>query len=294
MHHRVGMISVTGFGVAVMGLLCGCPAGPGTSTANLSVSFTGLEPLGTGYVYEGWFIIDGQPVSAGRFDVDETGTAQPAQFEFDAADVENATAYVVTIEPDPDEDPGPSQTHVLAGDFVDGTAMLTIGHGAALGNDFASASGVFVLATPTSSDDDTDQDQGIWYLVPGDTPAAGLALPTLPDGWQYEGWIVNEDGPQSTGRFTAVDQADSDGAGAAAGPDGAPPFPGQDYVDPPMSLVETAAVITVEPEPDDSSAPFAFKPLINMSIADDILPATQELDLNLASAPTGTAVVMIE
>ncbi len=99
-------------------------------------------------------------------------------------------------------------------------------------------------------------------------PGPSLDLPELPAGWVYEGWVVGPDGPVTTGRFTALDMPDSDGAGPAAGPDGAPPFPGSDFVDPELSVIGGAVVISVEPEPDDSPAPFLLKPLVAMDVPD--------------------------
>ena len=36
----------------------------------LDLQFSGLEPLTNGFHYEGWAIIDGSPVSTGKFNVD--------------------------------------------------------------------------------------------------------------------------------------------------------------------------------------------------------------------------------
>ena len=38
--------------------------------ATLELSFNGLEPLEDGFHYEGWAIIDGSPVTTGKFNVD--------------------------------------------------------------------------------------------------------------------------------------------------------------------------------------------------------------------------------
>ena len=99
------------------------------------------------------------------------------------------------------------------------------------------------------------------FLDPAAGPSAGLRLPTLPAGWRYEGWVVGDGGPVSTGIFTDPAAADIDGAGPAAGPDGAPPFPGQDFIAPAMKVPGTTVVLSVEPDPDDSPAPFFIKPL---------------------------------
>jgi hypothetical protein len=239
------------------------------STRTLGVAFEGLEALGDDYVYEGWVIVDGKPVTTGRFTVDENGVPAPAEFAIPTDIADAADVFVLTIEPTVDDDPGPSHVHVLGGSFEDGAADLSIGHKAALGTDLVDASGGFILKTPTTHDVDGDDSQGIWWLqLANKKPAASLWLPELPDGWVYEGWVVGDDGPISTGRFKAADEKDSDGAGMTAGPDGFPMFAGQDFIAPPVDLIGHAAVISVEPEPDNNPMPFALKPLINPSIED--------------------------
>ena len=56
-------------------------------------------------------------------------------------------------------------------------------------------------------------------------------------------------------------------------------------------LIGLAAVISVEPDPDDSAAPFALKPLIDMDIEDVGAGTLQAMMNNAASAPTGTATI---
>ena len=257
----------------------------------LGLSFTNLPTLGSDAAYEGWLIVDGEPQSTGTFQVDADGNPDPAWFEIDPDSADGASMFVLTIEPADDSDPGPSDTHVLAGGFDAGEAELTIGHDAALGTDLADASGAYVLNTPSSGDVDDDYDQGIWWLVPTDSGmVAGLELPQLPAGWVYEGWVVGDDGPITTGRFTAVDEADEDGAGPEGGSDDFPSFPGQDFVDPAKVLIGYTAVISVEPEPDDGPGPFQLKPLVDMDVEDLMPPATQSMANNAAdSAISGSA-----
>ncbi|GAB5546730.1 MAG: hypothetical protein SangKO_064900 [Sandaracinaceae bacterium] len=262
-----------------------------TGTTTMSLGFSGLPQLGDGYEYESWLIVDGAPVSAGRFTVDADANPIPAAFEIDAMVADTAAAYVLTIEPIEGDDPAPSAVHILAGDLADGVASLSTAHAAAIGTDFADATGVYILETPTSGDVADDYAQGIWWLVPGaDGMAPGLSLPALPEGWVYEGWVAGADGPVSTGTFGAVDAADADGAGETAGPDGSPPFPGQDFIDPAIVLTGGyAAVISVEPVPDDSPMPFVIKPLVDMTIEDVMAPDTQEMANAAASnLPSGS------
>ncbi|MBW2465121.1 MAG: anti-sigma factor, partial [Deltaproteobacteria bacterium] len=226
-----------------------------TTGSMLTIGNDGLEDLGADYVYEGWLITADGPVTTGTFSVDAEGVLSQSEFPLDAATEALATAFVVTIEPADDPDPAPSAVHIVAGDYGAGIAIAEIGHAGALATDFSSAEADFILATPSSSATD-DDNQGIWYLVPGAAPSAGLTLPALPEGWTYEGWVVGADGPVSTGTFTAADMADSDGAGPAAGDGDAPPFPGQDFIDPAKDLADShVAVISVEPVPDNSPAP---------------------------------------
>jgi len=264
----------------------GGAGGSGDDMANLKIELSGLEPLGAGYVYEGWIIVDGAPVTTGRFQIEEGTDVYDGWVA--RADADAAAAFVLTIEPEEGDDPAPSATHVLGGDVEGTEAALSLEHGAALGTDFTGAVGSYILETPTSSNVADDYDQGIWWLqIGGGGPAASLALPELPEGWVYEGWVAGPNGPISTGTFTAATGADSDAAGAAAGPDGGPPFPGQDFVDPATVVVGMAAVISVEPMPDDSPTPFAIKPLIDMMIEDVGGGVSQDMGNNSDGNPWG-------
>ena len=218
----------------------------------LKVEVAGLEDLGVGWAYEGWLIVDDAPISTGLFTIDADGVSSADIFMVNALDARDAAAFVLTIEPAPDDDPAPSAVHVLGGDFSGGMAELSVAHPAALGNDFSGISGSYVLSAP-SGGADQPYVNGIWWLDPAAGPGPALDLPVLPAGWMYEGWVANADGPISTGRFTAASTADSDAAGPTAGPEAIPPFPGQDFVDPPIDLTSGyAAVISIEPEPDNS------------------------------------------
>lgn len=258
-------------------------------TAHLSLNLQGLEDLGPHAVYEGWLIVGGSAVSTGVFTVDQDGHPSQSYFPTHVSSLNNIDAFVLTIEPVPDTDPGPSAVHLLGGDFAGSAASLSIDHGAALGTDFSQASGSYILAAP-SAGGAAEYNNGIWWLDPAAGPDASLILPELPDGWVYEGWVASADGPVTTGRFTMPSGMDSDGAGPAAGPESGPPFPGQDFVNPPTDLTSGfAAVISVEPEPDNSGAPFTLKPLMDPSIDDVGEGVLQPMSQNLGNLPMGYA-----
>jgi hypothetical protein len=279
--------------LAVIGSLIfsSCEVDP--TTGELTLSINGLQDLGSDYTYEGWLIVDGAPVSAGLFDVDANGELTQTSFEIDIETLENATAYVLTIEPRPDNDPAPSDVHILAGDFSGSSVNLSVSHSSAIGTDFTAATGDYILATPTDGAMNTDENSGLWWLNPTG-PSAGLDLPTLPAGWIYEGWVVIDGQPISTGRFSTPDGADdlSVYSGATAGP----PFPGEDFLQNapsgltfPVDLSEKTAVISVEPVPDNSEAPFLLKPIVGAIPANALDHTLYSANNNAeATNPTGT------
>ena len=180
--------------------------GGNDSPPRLELTLQGLENLGAQAVYEGWLVVDGSPVSTGRFSVDDQGRASQTRFDVTTTQADRATAFVLTIEPAQGDVPAPADTHLLAGDFTASgrDATLGIAHAAALGTDLSTATGSFFLGTPTSESLD-DEAQGLWWVqVVDGAPQPGLMLPQLPAGWVYEGWVVVNGSPVSTGVFVAA------------------------------------------------------------------------------------------
>ena len=260
------------------------------TTETLTVDLTGLENLGAGYAYEGWVIVEGAPVTTGVFTVNDDGVL--SQTSFDVPRLSDASTFVLTIEPSPDNDPAPSAVHIVAGDFSGNTASLDVGHDAAIGDDFESSTGKFILATPTDSDD-TNEYSGVWFLDNSSgAPAAGLDLPTLPEGWIYEGWAVIDGSPVTTGKFRNASGADD--AAPYSGPNNGPAYPGEDFLinapagkSFPTSL--DVAVISIEPVPDNSAAPFVLKPLVApISAGAEVHTALSMNNNAVATNPQGT------
>lgn len=54
----------------------------------------------------------------------------------------------------------------------------------------------------------TDENSGVCWLNPENGPGRGLELPELVAGWKYEGWVVEDGTPVTTGKFTSVVSAD--------------------------------------------------------------------------------------
>ena len=275
-------------------LVLGCSNNDKNGTLHLNI--TGLVDLGEQYDYEGWVIVDGSPVSTGTFTVDANGDMNKANFEVSKDNLDNATKFVLTIEPMPDSDPNPSSTHIMAGSFDGDNAGLSVGDASALGDDFTDAMGSYILATPTNGGE-SNENSGIWFLsLATGSPAQGLDLPTLPAGWEYEGWAVYDGTPLTTGKFLNPDSSDL-AAPYSSSEAAAPPFPGEDFLENaptgmefPIDLAGGTAVITIEPDPDNSTAPFgALKPLVGAISANATDHTTYDMGNNADMFPTGTA-----
>ena len=259
----------------------------------LTLSISNLMQLESDEMYEGWIIVNGSPVSTGLFTVDADGKLSQSKFEVEKADLDAATDFILSIEPYPDNDPAPSAIKILGGGFSGSKAEVTAAHGAALGNDFSNIDGKFILATPTTATTD-DELSGVWFLdLASGMPSTGLTLPTLPEGWVYEGWAVIGGMPITTGTFTSVDMSDDNGP--FSGPDAGPPFPGEDFIQNapagltfPTDLTGGTFVISIEPSPDNSPAPFVFKPLVGMAPSPAMDHYTYAMSSNvMASFPKG-------
>ncbi len=280
------MILACGIVLAAL-FTAGCVGDTTPESSGLVLTFEGLEALEEGY-YEGWAIFGDEKVSTGTFNVgDELTFAGPEN-------IAEADAIVITIEPAEDADPKPSGIVILQGEVSEGSADL------AFPVDFTEATGTYILATPTNGAD-TDETSGIWFLeLP--TTTGGLDLPTLPDGWVYEGWAVFEGAPLTSGRFTAVDEAD--GFDGYSGVEAAPPFPGEDYlVNPPEGVTfpidigdgSSLVVISIEPDMNGvdptGDGPFQIKPLVGTVSSGAEDHVNYPMDLNLASIPSGVATI---
>lgn len=267
----------------------------GDPTKAITLNFSGLENLGDDYVYEGWLIVDAAPVSTGTFMVDDDGMLSQTTFQLNESFINNATTFVLSIEPKNDSDPGPSMTKMMAGDFSGNSADVTTG----LLGDFSTAAGKYILATPTDGPD-TNENSGIWFLdLASGSPTEGLTLPVLPEGWKYEGWVVIDGQPVTSGTFTntsATDDADPFSGSMSLpdvnGMDGF--FPGEDYLMNapsgltfPTDIAGGMAVISIEPYPDNSPNPFTLKPLVHPIPASAVDHTVYDMGQNL-TFPTGT------
>ena len=153
------------------------------------------------------------------------------------------------------------------------------------------------LATPTDTDN-MNEESGVWFLDNSSGSAvSGLDLPTLPSGWKYEGWAVISGTPVSTGTFTNVDDFDENATTSSfkGNAGNGPAYPGEDYLQNapsglvfPTDLRGSTIVISVEPSPDNSPAPFTLKPLAHMVPSDAMTHSTIAMGTGPVASLSGT------
>jgi|SRR5688572_29328054 len=270
---------------------------PSGNTTNLVLNISNLGDLGPTAQYEGWIIVNNNPVSTGKFTVNQNGVLSKTHFPVDKTQLNSATAFVLTIEPVPDNSPIPHDRHLISGEFNGSSASMSTMHGEALGADLTTSIGTYLLATPTTSSM-TDELSGVWFIdatagMGNEMP--GLNLPALPAGWIYEGWAVINGQPVTTGKFTMENSADQ--SAPYSGPLAGPPFPGEDFVQNapaglsfPTNLQGDMIVVTLEPVPDNSAEPFFVKPLTATVPAGAIPMNNHPMTAVAANAlPIGTA-----
>ena len=290
---------VTLFALSTL-FLAACDSDSGSDSEQLSLSFSNVDPLTNGFHYEGWLIIDGAPVSTGKFNVSSSGSLVDLNgssignglFDIDA-DIESATTFVLTIEPSGDTDSVPSSTKYMGGAITNGSSSLSAAHGSSLGDSFLDVTGEYILATPTDGAN-TNETSGIWWLNPtSGSPVAGLNLPALPAGWKYEGWTVISGTPVTTGTFVSASGVDEFDGFSSTNP--GPPFPGEDFLTAapsplsfPVDLSGGTAVISIEPFPDSDPAPFTLKPLVGAIPASAASGTVYAMGNNAAAFPSGT------
>ena len=149
---------------------------------------------------------------------------------------------------------------------------------------------------PGGAPNNGNDEYGVWYGTPGMPPTASLVLPDVSQnpGWVYEGWVIGDSGPISTGQFDNFGGRDNFMEFSGTLFNQGPPIPGEDFFlnAPtgevfPLDIRGRMVVISLEPVPDDSPAPFAIKPLTGIA-GNATAPTTHDFNANPASLPTGT------
>ena len=258
--------------VMLTALAAGCGDDDPTSPEPTAFNFTfnGLPRLANGEYYEAWVSFPeehragralhggDERASLGTFTVTQSGavealTGGPASFSYAGEhDLGHAADVLITVETQGDTARGPVLiAGEVAGDDAEGRTTLDIAHHDAVGADFDTANGTFILATPSDSVA-TNETQGIWFADPnGTTPT--LTLPALGEGWIYHAHIFHGGHTHSVGTFHATNVEDSDGRGPEGGPNAGYNAPGSDFLTSALDLADgqTTAFIVIQPAGDE-------------------------------------------
>ncbi len=242
-------------------------------------------------------MVNGTPTTTGVFTVNDMGMLSQTSFDVATADLENATAFILSVEPANDTDPAPSDIKILSGAFSGSSAMVNTNE---MIGDFTGISGTFFLRSPTDemmgAPNNMNDEFGIWFgdIDQGMPPVPNFNLPMLDSAkWVYEGWVIANGMPISTGRFSAFDMQDDFNGFSETGGKVGPNLPGEDFfINPPMGVMfpldvrNKMVVISVEPAVNDDPAPFLLKPL--SATAGMMLVQNQSLMMNTSAIPSGT------
>lgn len=256
---------------------------------SITFSQTNLKPLSTG-AYELWLsIVDTSNTltwyTLGQFNINSAGAmvnsnGEPMTFTFlgDTNLLNGSRDILVTYEVDNDFQP--SNYRLMSGpltvtaDTIGGELLMSGSEafgsmGSVLTGNHSNppvpATGSYHLGSPTTNN--AECLKGIWFCDTAGNSSftGGLDMPGWL-GWKYQTWIVNNTTGQNTplGYFTSFDNADENGAGPCAGPNGAYSKPGQDFASgcPTGDNLNTGnygVFITIEPAGVSLSEPFVLK-----------------------------------
>jgi hypothetical protein len=283
--------------------------GPSGSSV-IGLTLEGLAPLEGILSYQVWAIgrngdqLTGYPLAV--FDVDEAGrvvtpvSGQLITSGFEAPlDAGDIYAVGVSIEASYNPVSISSSTLVMGGEVVGGVAQMNTDFWFGVGLDLSQIQGRYVLITPTDGNAD-DELSGLWFLDPFQGPSApGLDMPSLLDGWDYEGWVEIEGQPVSTGKFFQPDVGD--GWIRYGGPYASPDVPGEDFLRNapsgltfPTDLSGGKVYVTLEPWQqwdNDLDEPFFIR-ILEGDIPAEATPNTVYAMTSLVDQlPRGTATV---
>ncbi len=302
---------------AILGLLIAVSCkenkvlGPEKTISRLDADFQGLHNLGNGFWYELWVLYDGGAQSAGVFTVDDNGAMTTTGFNVNMGYLQLAKGILLTIEED--DVPGmyfkikqvtqdssvidtvmaPSAYRILAGTVAANDADLSVGNEFLLDYDFLTASGTYLLNTPTDSNA-VNPKRGLWFVNKDSngTVIQGLDLPVLPSNWVYQGWVNSSGNMLYSGSFQNPAAGDaqalfSDSTGAAY------PFPGEDFIFPdtvstvlPNDLTGLEIGVSIIPPcPEKANVPFDLVVLKATIPGNAVADHVYELQNNAQSFP---------
>lgn len=222
----------------------------------LDISISNLPDVSTDYNFYAWLVGDnGVNLKLGQFIRSTDGSASATWTVGDLDFLASAARVLVTLEDKGNDPSTPSDLQLLDAEFgISGThtGKFSTDPMRISVDDFSASTGLYFLATPTTSTM-SEESSGIWFGdYNGGAPVGSLNLPTLENGWVYQGWaILNGAIMLETGSFTDPTMADL--ASPYSGPLDGFDVPGEDFnqnlpmMGTPPTLIGQEVVVTVQP-----------------------------------------------
>lgn len=178
----------------------------------IELDVSNLPDSGDDFDYYMWLVSGGVNIRLGSFEVENGLPSQTLWQLGDLNILENASNILVSMSPEGIEPTSPDKMVMLSGDFgslTENSGSLSTAPMSTEGNGFSGSTGEYLLATPTTSTM-SEERSGIWF---GNNSTGsvepGLNLPTLTDGWVYQGWVNLGSGlVLRTGKFYQADSSD--------------------------------------------------------------------------------------
>lgn len=295
--------------ILLAGSLSACDTGDPDATGEdelrtLYLALNSVQPLPATYHYEGWaFVIEDNTTvgrSTGKFNVDTEsnlvdlgGAIIGGNLFTTDFDLSTALRFTITIEPPGDTDDTPSETRILGGTIQDHHAALTASDEHGLDYRLSQAAGTYILSTPTDGPN-TNELSGLWFInLTGGPPGRGLRVQFPVPGWKYQGWVLIDGIPVTTGIITGL--SDSDDSSLYHGPLPGYNYPGEDFISnapPGLTFPGTIAgahvLVTLEPSPDPDPERSPLVILRGTVPGEPQSDTTYNLENNLAAFPTGS------
>ncbi len=296
---------------------------PQDQITQVEMNISGLQDLGDSCWYEGWLMWgESNEVieSVGVFKVDGQGNLTPSSLKVNLGQMQQAQAFLLTIEEDDvpgyivtttttpdtviyDSVAGPSVYQLMSGLLRANTAEMALGHPNFNEYDFSLSTGSYLLNTPTDINN-TNPKSGVWFVDKDSLglPVQGLGTTAISGRWNYEGWVVIDGTPVSTGRFRNPAIAD-DGNPYSETSGTAYRFPGEDFlrnapsgVTFPADLSGHSVYITlIAPRPAKANSPFAEMKLLEATVPSNAVSGTvYEMTNGSAKLPSGTVTLNIQ
>ena len=248
--------------------------GPDARISKISMSIQGLNDPGDSVAYYAWlswkdllsdeldFI---EPLGA----VELSGENQYIKsVSLPQGYVQGAEYILISMETDTGKT-SPSAYTIIAANLYANAGTFRIGHKQVLDYNFESANATFFLDTPTEDPPSANPTRGIWFanyevqiedildstgtVIGQDTTELilpGLEIATLPQGWEYQAYVISGSDSFLIGKFRAPDAPD--GNKLYSGPNPGYAFPGEDFLtnDPAMPLDLRGKSVVVKMTPN--------------------------------------------